>query len=425
MALADLQGILNTLQIENANRNAQAQQASLDEYRKQQQKEAEARMQEAVKKQQDEHDYHQQILDVTKQTRKLQHQEDVQKIQRDFYSSGLIPAGAKFTQGNVDQGGTLQLPEAYNDEKGQPYNLNLEPIADRANRQAAITRQINAPVYEEAERKRNEDAAAKMEQLKANQQAILDRVKEQDETKRWVAQLHSDTMKAIGAMRNPQNPNDGSDPDTESQHALKLLAGEETKEDLKSLYAGKQAPIFTRIVNTASKSGVPIDKAQQQGLKVIQQLKSNLSILDNTIDKMHDSKNPITGSIGNFLTSISNPEYRSNIDQLKASLPATALNSTGMHGRFSLPEFNLVAGGYIPGPTTSKQEAIANRNALKKTLDKYVDNIPGIKDPQKKLIRHSLGLDAIPQTYQEHEAGTQMQSNVDAVLPPPQQGVQQ
>jgi hypothetical protein len=422
MGQAELNSVLSALADAHARQRENAQQVALDAFRKQQGDEANERIKNEKDRLNMEHAQHQQVLDTTKQLRRLQLHQDLEKAQSDVYKTGTLPLGSSFTNGNLDQGGTLQLPDMFNDDNGAPATLNIEPIKQHAQRIADLQKIIDQPKVDEATRKEAQLATDRLVQQKAIQEEINSRATEANQNRQLLAQMHNDTLKAVTSMRATPGATEGIDNNAIAQDVADLLGAKTTKEEINKKYTGKLAPLKVAVLNAAAKQGVPVGKADKDQLDALKKHVENMDTLDNTLDAMPNTEGYLS-SVVHAPGLMANQSFNSNIKQLNSNLPAVAIAKSGTK-RINNLDMQLVGGGYIPKVTTPKTEAIMNRDKTVAALNKMVEDIvPNASPAQKALFKQYVGLDQIQGTYNTRQTLKDSQSKIDALLPPvPQQG---
>jgi hypothetical protein len=414
MALGELQGILAALQQSSARKQAAGQQASLDAFRQQQAKAENDRIKVETQRAQDEHDYHQQLMDSSKSLRSLQLQEKVNDINR----VGALPQGSTPLNGaNSDEGGQYQLPPAYNDPMGRDTIANVPSDTAFFKHQADLSEIANGPKNRAAAALDSQKAAEALEKQKQLQMEIDQRNKDNNSNRQLMRDMQDNTLKTVKAM-SANNANPAIAPQDLAQDVHDLLNGNTTREQIQSKYSGKLAPNKVAVLNAAAQNGVPFTNKSQKNIQELQKFVENINILDNVIGQMPDTgTGPLSyvSAMAHAPSLKMNQVFNSGLKQLDANVPNFTVLQSGAN-RFNALEMNHIAGGYKPSATTPKSEAISNRDAYLKEGQKVLDNM-NLPPQQKAIIAQKVGLDNL-MSYGATQRSKESQAKIDAALPP-------
>lgn len=436
MALGELQGILQALQVAHQKKMGAATLAAQQMQAQNAEKDRQARLKLESDRINSEHDYHQELLKTTQQQRKLQRTEALQKAEADIYSSGNLPSGSKFTQGDLNNGGTLQLSDLYNNDDGTPSSINVEPLQQHAQRIADLQRTLLAPKTEATMKEKAAADADAMDKLKEQRQFMMDQATQHEQAENGRTALMRSSMERIANIRanNSAGGVGGIDPDVFSGYVQSVLDGSGSIDKLKKLLPGaKNAPLISEINNEAMKHGVPITDKQQARLIAVQKLVDNVKYLDAAISEKPDSSTTM-GAILQSPRLWGNSKFNSAINELQSNLPGMSVVSS-ISNRLSTPEMNAVGKAAVISPTSPKQTDIATRNLQYTAAVKAAeDAIPGASPQQRAWIKQKLGLDKVSPTFQMNQMNQQSQDKINSILQsdpafaqqvPPQQTVQQ
>lgn len=424
MAQQELQGVLAALADAHARQRVTAQQASLDAMRETEAKTQADKLKMEQQRLNDEHDQHQQIIDTTKQLRKLQLHQDLEKAQTDIYSKGNLPPGASFLQGNLQQGGQVQLPDVYNDPNtGLPNTLDIEPILKHAAAQADIQRVLNAPKAETTRTEKEAEAKEALVKQNDQRQWIMDQAKMHETAENSRAALMRSSQERIANIRATAKPGSGGgvadiDPDVFTSHVNNILTGGETLESLKKVYPGAAgSSIITEINNEVTRHGVPITDALNKKISAIQKMVANIPLMDQAINEKPNTNNKVTGAVeGLGLALGGNSQFNSAAANIDQNAPATAVGLSGVN-RLSNVEMNRTSHPVTVTAFGPKNTDVKNRNSQYSAAVKLIeDAVPGATPTQKLLLKQRVGLDKIAPTWELQQGIKDSQDKIQKVL---------
>lgn len=316
-------------------------------------------------------------------------------------SLGTNVAGAKLvgTSGNdadsTSGTNTWQLPpELGSNPDGSPLTVNAPSFeALTAQENAAKANETNAAHQWEIDRdnvKKGWDDARTKATIDAENQRAANR----NAVDMAIARLKTSNNNPFGDG-NPSNPNQNDPQQALQTYVHGLADGTYTADDINKTFS-KNKNAAQLVLTTAAQSGVvPLNKDQQNALKIVSQLVPNISKFDDYLSQIPNTTNTIASHVWG-LANAGNSTLNTTENEFDNLLPDMS-RMFGDKGRLALQQMRYTQAGSSPSKFLPKAANVEKRNNFAASINNYLDSqLNNIPAPQRALFKQKVGLTNIP-----------------------------